>query len=123
MKPFLFVLQRELPQQRWVWGAHVGSSFAEADLEVLLDTMDAPKEQQLGCLGKVPAAQPGRCLSSSLLVSSELRCTGANPAKDLKMVKGQEDLTTEGVLTPAYVRDWSKRCFHALGYLYIKRNP
>lgn len=63
--------ERRTPRQRWVWGAHVGSSFAEDDPEVLLDTMDAPKEQQLGCLGKVPAAQPLRCLSSSLLGSSE----------------------------------------------------
>lgn len=33
--------------------AHVGSSSAEDDLEVLLDMMDAPLEQHLGCLGKV----------------------------------------------------------------------
>lgn len=81
------VLLRGVPRHRWVWGAHVGSSFAEDALEVLLDMMDAPKEQQLGCLWKVLQHSRGELV---LLPSDKkLRCTGANPAKGLKMIKAQ----------------------------------
>lgn len=86
----LCVLQRGVPRQRWVWGAHVGSSFAEGDLEVLLDMMDAPKEQQLGCSGKVLQHSEGDAFPPPFwaLQNKKLRCTGANPAKGLKMIKG-----------------------------------
>lgn len=94
MRPFLCVLQRGVPRQRWVWGAHVGGSFAEDDLEVLLDMMDAPREQQLGCLGKVLQHSQGGAWAPQ---NKQLRCTGANPAKGIKMIKGQEDLTAEGL--------------------------
>lgn len=99
VRPLLCVLQRGVPRQRWVWGAHVGSSSAEDDLEVLLDMMDAPKEQQLGCLGKgLQPSQGGACpLPFWVPQNKKLGCTGANPAKGLKMIKGQEDLTAEGI--------------------------
>lgn len=88
MRPLLCVLQRGVPRLRWVWDALVGSSFAEDDLEVLLDMVDAPKEQQLGCPWKV--LQHSWRVFVLLPSDKKLRCTGANAAKGLKMIKGQE---------------------------------
>lgn len=71
-------------------GAHVGSSFAEDDLEVLLDMMDAPKKQQLGCLRKVlQHSQGGACPPPFWAPQNKkLGCTGANPAEGIKMIEG-----------------------------------